>query len=200
MILTTERSAHASTDQIITLRGTWEQFKLIQQGSADNPQARLFYFDGTIEIVMPGRPHEIFAQAIGILLALFLAHQGIAFLAVGSADQEKTGEASAQPDQSYCIGSVKPIPDLAIEVVFSSGGPRKLQRYQAIGVPEVWFWQDGVLSLYHLRETGYEAIAQSELDGLRSLDLAVFQRHILMGELDTGEAVRSFSAYLQQLS
>ncbi len=126
MTVATDRPIQAiSSDQMITLQGDWTQFKLIQQGCERNPGVRLFYFDGTIEIIMPGRPHEIFAQAINILLVLFLAHQEMEFLAVGSANQEKAGESSAQPDQSYCIGSIKPIPDLAVEVVFTSGGKNK---------------------------------------------------------------------------
>jgi Uma2 family endonuclease len=199
--------APVSTDKVITLQGDWAHFKLVQQGCAQNRGIRLFYFDGTIELVMPGRNHEIFAQAINILLVLFLTHLDIEFLAVGSSDQEKEGESSAQPDQSYCIGSIKPIPDLSIEVVFTSGGPNKLQRYQAMvsdrpevnGVPEVWFWEDGTLKLYHLRPQGYEQIQQSELDGLRDLDLAVLKRHMLMGELSTPKAVKSFMAYLHGL-
>jgi Uma2 family endonuclease len=191
--------ANISTDKVMTLQGDWAQFKLVQQGCAQNRGIRLFYFDGTIELVMPGRNHEIFAHIIGYLLTYFLTHQDLEFLAVGSADQEKEGESSAQPDQSYCIGSIKPIPDLSIEVVFTSGGPNKLQRYQAIGVPEVWFWEDGTLKLYHLRPQGYEQIQQSELDGLRDLDLAVLKRHMLMGELSTPKAVKSFMAYLHGL-
>jgi Uma2 family endonuclease len=191
--------AQVSADKIMTLKGDWAQFKLIQRGCEQNRAIRLFYFDGTIELVMPGRNHEIFAHIIGYLLTSFLAHQDLEFLAVGSADQEKEGESSAQPDQSYCIGDIKPIPDLSIEVVFTSGGQNKLQRYQSIGVPEVWFWEDGTLKLYHLRAEGYEQIQQSELDGLRELDLAVLKQHMLMGELSTTKAAKSFSAYLQGL-
>jgi Uma2 family endonuclease len=191
--------APVSTDKVITLQGDWAHFKLVQQGCAQNRGIRLFYFDGTIELVMPSRKHEIFAHIIGYLLTYFLSHQDLEFLAVGSADQEKAGESSAQPDQSYCIGSIKPIPDLSIEIVFTSGGQNKLQRYQAIGVPEVWFWEDGTLKLYHLRPSGYEQIQQSELDGLRDLDLEVLKRHMLMGELSTPKAVKSFTAYLQGL-
>lgn len=56
--------------------------------------------------------------------------------------QEKEREVSVQADQSFSLGSVKTIPDLSIEVVVTSGGVDKLARYQALGVPEVWFWQD----------------------------------------------------------
>lgn len=117
---------------------------------------------------------------------------------MGSADQEAEGVASAQPDRSYCIGGVKRIPDLSIEIVFSSGGINKLERYRAIGVPEVWFWEDGVLALYHLRQNGYERIEHSELPGLQDLDLHVFKRCLLLGETSTAEAMKEFNVYLQR--
>jgi hypothetical protein len=125
---------------------------------------------------------------MGWLLTTFLAFKGITFVVTGAADQEKEGLAAAQPDQSYCLGARKPIPDLAIAVIFTSGGIQKLARYQALGVPEVWLW----LALYHLREHGYERITHSELDGLKDLDLDLFKRCILLGETDLGEAARVF--------
>ncbi|MBW4619682.1 MAG: Uma2 family endonuclease [Cyanosarcina radialis HA8281-LM2] len=191
-----QASEDCPKDRLLSIQGGWEHFKLIQRGCEASPGIKLFYFEGTIEILMPGRSHEKFSHAMGVLLTLFLAHQGILFLGVGSADQEKEGVASAQPDQSYCIGGEKAVPDLSVEVVFTSGNIAKLKRYQAIGVPEVWFWEDGVLELYHLGERGYERIEQSRLPGLMALDLAVFERHVLMAETDLGEAVRSFNRYL----
>jgi Uma2 family endonuclease len=106
--------------------------------------------------------------------------------------QEKEGVVSAQADESYCIGSVKSIPDLSVEVVFTSGGSSKLERYKALGVPEVWFWEDGSLKLYHLRDSSYEPIDRSQLPGLNDLDLDLLRRCILMAETDAGEAIRAF--------
>ncbi len=191
---------NSSDDRLITIQGDWAHFKLIQQGCEQSSRTKLFYFDGTIEILMAGRPHEIFSHIIGYLLTCFLAHQGILFFALGSADQEVEGISAAQPDQSYCIGKLKPIPDLSIEVVFTSGGIDKLQRYQALGVPEVWFWEDGTLNLYHLRDDGYGRIEQSELEGLKTLDLNILKRHIMMAETNVGEAVRSFTSYASTLN
>ena len=178
------------TDQRIVLQGTWEKFKLIQQASEDSPGVRLAYYEETIEIFMPGREHEIFSHIIGYLLTTFLLEKGIQFEPTGSMTQEAEEVASAQADESYCIGGSKPIPDLSIEVVFTSGG-NKLARYQALGVPEVWFWQDGVLTLHHLRTTGYERIDRSELAGLDQLDIDLLKRCILIAETDFSQAVQT---------
>ncbi|HEY9872389.1 MAG TPA: hypothetical protein V6D12_03085, partial [Candidatus Obscuribacterales bacterium] len=46
--------------------------------------------------------------------------------------------------------------------------------YKRIKVPEVWFWQNRKLAIYHLRESGeYEAIASSTLLPNLDLDLLV---------------------------
>ena len=180
-----------STDQRIVMQGTWEKFKLLQQASEDSSGLRLSYYNGTIEILMPGEEHEFFAHVIGYLLTTFLLKKGISFKPTGAKTQEKPGRASAQADQSYCIGGSKPIPDLSIEVVFSSGA-NKLPRYIALGVIEVWFWEDGVLTLHHLRGNEYEQIERSELPGLEPLDMNLLRRCILMAETDFAEAVQVF--------
>jgi hypothetical protein len=106
--------------------------------------------------------------------------------------QEKAPEASTQADKSFCLGEPKLIPDLSIEVVYTSGGLSKLPKYRALGVPEIWFWEDGTLRLYHLGEDGYEQVIQSQLSGLETLDIDLLRRCILMGETDWAEAVKVF--------
>ncbi len=179
------------TDQRIILQGTWEKFRLIQQAAADSPGVRLAYSDQTIEILMPGEDHEFFAHVIGYLLTTFFLEKGIVFKPTGTKTQEREGQASAQADQSYCIGEAKLIPDLSIEVIFTSGSS-KLARYQALGVPEVWFWEDGVLALHRLRASSYEQVTNSELPGLDQLDIALLSRCILLAETDFSGAVQTF--------
>jgi Uma2 family endonuclease len=180
------------TDQRIIYQGTWAQFKLMQQAFDCPPGVRLFYYNGTIELLMPGRQHEVFASIIGYLITTYLVEKGIFFQPTRSMTQEKEGVVSAQADESFCIGEVKPIPDLSIEVVFTSGGTPKLDRYKALGVFEVWFWEDGVLRLYGLQNGSYELITVSRIAGLSELDLGLLERCILMAETDSGEAIRTF--------
>jgi Uma2 family endonuclease len=186
-----------TTDQRIVLQGTWDRFKRIQQEFADSPGVKLAYFDGAIEILMPGQDHEFFSHIIGYLLTTFLLKRGISFKPTRAMTQEKERVVSVQADESYCLGTFKPIPDLAIEVVFTSGGLSKLMRYRALGVREVWFWQDGLLTLHHLRNDGYEQIDRSQLEGLNQLDIALLQRCILMTETDFPQAVQLLQAEIQ---
>lgn len=180
-----------SLDQHLVIQGTWEHFKLIQEGFEATPGAKLSYYQGTIEILMPGEDHEFFSRVIHYLVTTYLLKQGIKFKMTGAKTQEKPGEVSAQADESYCLGESKPIPDLSIEIIFSSGG-NKLARYQALGVPEVWFWEDGVLTLYHLGTDGYKQVERSELPGLNQLDINLLRRCILLAETDFAEAVQVF--------
>jgi Uma2 family endonuclease len=182
-----------TTDQsMIHADRTWEQFKLIQRGFEASPGVRLFYFNRTIEILMPGRLHELFKSLIGMLLEIFFVENGIEFEPTGSMTQEIEGEVSAQADESYCIGESKKRPDLSIEVVFTSGGSHKLKRYLALGVPEVWFWTDGLFTLHRLQGDRYEAIKRSEIPELVNLDLDLLTRCVLIGETSRLEAAREF--------
>jgi len=59
----------------------------------------------------------------------------------------KTG--GLEPDESYCLFTDKQIPDLAIEMILTSGGLNRLALYQCLGVAEVWFYQKSGLTIYH---------------------------------------------------
>lgn len=82
-----------------------------------------------------------------------------------------------KPDESYCIITEKEIPDLVIEVILTSGGVNKLEIYQRLNVPEVWFWQNNQLSIYSLQNQQYQKTDQSLL--LPELDLELLQQFIL---------------------
>lgn len=141
---------------------SWEDFKVIQRGFAGSPGVRLFYYEGELEILSTSPKHEIVKGNIGYLIEDYMLDQGLEFVATGSCSQEKEAVAAAQADESYCFGMRKPIPDLAIEVVITSGGPSKLKRYQALGVQEVWFWENGEIYIYQLVATGYQKVNESQ--------------------------------------
>lgn len=173
---------------------TWEQFKHIQKGLAGSPGVRLSFYGGVFEIFMPGQSHEIFKKIIASLLEAFFLQWKVRVIPTGSVTQEQEGVASAQADESYCFGEAKSISDLSIEVIFTSGSATKLKRYQALGVQEVWFWEDGLFTLHRLGENGYTRIYNSQIPELAKLDLELLTQCVLAGETDWLEAVLTFKA------
>lgn len=171
---------------------TWEQFKYIQKGLEGHPGVRLSFYAGIVEVFMPGQLHEIFRTIIGSLLEAFFFEWNIRIIPTGSVTQEQEGVASVEADESYCFGEAKPIPDLSIEVIFTRDSAPKLKRYQALGVPEVWLWEDGLLTLHRLRENGYTRIYRSQIPELANLDIELLSRCVLIGETDWLEAMRTF--------
>jgi Uma2 family endonuclease len=179
-------------DQRIVLSGrSWAQFKLIQQGLEDSPGVKMSYFAGTIEILMPGRDHEFFSRFIGFLIGIYCMDKRIEFEPTGSMTQEREPVAAAEPDESYCFEGAR-MPQLVIEVTFTSGNASKLPRYQALEVPEVWFWEDGLFMLYRLRPTGYERIDRSEIEALADLDIDLLARCVLLAQTSRLEAIAAF--------
>jgi Uma2 family endonuclease len=158
----------------------WSQFLALETAFADIEGIRFTYLDGVLEIMPESIEHEDIKSTIRVLLEAYLRHAGIRFYVRGNPTLgDKTLSARTEPDESYNFGVKKPIPDLAIEVVITSGDIDKLQIYQRLGVPEVWFWQDGNLSIYYLDpnlNNKYERAIRSQL--LPNLDLNLLVRFI----------------------
>jgi hypothetical protein len=167
---------------------TWAQFQHLQQGFEHVRGVRLSYYDGTVEMLMPGRPHELFKSVIGILIETFLLDREFEFEPTGSMTQELAGVAAVEADESYQIGNLK----LSIEVNFTSGGLAKLNHYQALAVNEVWLWEDGVLDVYHLQSGGYEQVSHSLIPELLTINLTVLSECISVGETSRVDAVKRF--------
>ncbi len=173
---------------------TWAQFKHLQQGYDGSTGVRLAFFQGIVEVLLPGRSHERFAEVIGTLLTFFFWIKGINYFPDGSTTQEQPELASIEPDKSYCLGIEKNRPDLAIEVTVTSGSINKLDLYNTLNIPEVWFWEDGSLAIYHLRDGQYDRQESSPL--LPKLDINLFKRCVLMGETDMNGAMNLLQAGL----
>jgi Uma2 family endonuclease len=174
---------------------TWEQFKLIQRGFADSRGIRLAYYEGILEIVSTSIDHELIKTIIGALLELYFLEMEIEFFPMGQATQEKVEQVSLQPDESYSFVSPKKIPDLAIEVILTSGNTEKLKKYSLLGVSEVWLWEDGILDIYNLnaQNSQYQKSLTSKF--LPNLDLATLQRCILSAS--PLEALKTFRQSLR---
>jgi Uma2 family endonuclease len=153
-------------DHWVVLRGmTWADWRRHQEARGDRSAPRLAYLDGVLQIMSPSRDHERIKSYLGRLVETWALSKGIRLVPLGSWTLEAEGqEAGAEPNECYQIGpEEKPKPDLAIEVVWTSGGLSKLQIYQRLRVPEVWTWRKGTLSVHVLRDGAFVAVPRSEV-------------------------------------
>jgi Uma2 family endonuclease len=142
---------------------TWQQYESLLATLGDYAGLRLIYLEGALEIFMPSSEHEMLKKVIARLLERYAEEAGIPFHGYGSTTYRRQAkEMGLEPDECYCVETLKERPDLAIEINLTSGGLDKLAIYQGLEVPEVLMWQNQRLTLYHLGEAGYQAADRSQ--------------------------------------
>ena len=148
-------------DKTVTLADmTWDDYQTLTQ--ENNQGYRISYFEGVISIMSPSRNHERIAQTISILINAYCRQYNIDYFSLGSSDIKTPPLAGKQPDVSYCFETEKETPDLAVEVVFSSGGIKDLDKYKILQVKEVWFWINDKIEFYWLENSEYKVINLSQ--------------------------------------
>lgn len=160
-------------DQRIVLRDvSWEQYEaLLALFGDDPPGIRMAYLEGALEIMSPSRKHETIKKVVARLVELYAIERGISLTGLGSTTFRRAAkERGVEPDECYCVGEDKEFPDIAFEVVLTSGGVNRLAIYEGLGVAEVWLWRNGNFEIYRLGPTGYERRERSGL--LPELDFA----------------------------
>ncbi len=133
----------------------------------DSPGVRMTYLRGALEIMRPSRRHEGYETRIARLLELFALERSVPLSGHGSTTfRHAAAERGIEPDECYVLGRElgdDDYPDIALEVIISSGGINKLEAYRGLGVREVWFWREGRFHPYALGAEGYASVARSAL-------------------------------------
>jgi Uma2 family endonuclease len=158
-------------------------------------RARLTYLHGVLEIMSPSGDHETLKKLIARLLEAWADEEGIDLEGAGSTTyREEAAERGLEPDECYCVGELGDVPDIAVEVVLSSGLVDKLEVYRGLGVPEVWVHKDGALLVYRLEHGSYRE--QSRSDVLPTLDLGHLASFVRLGAKQSA-AVREYRSELR---
>ncbi|WP_319419287.1 Uma2 family endonuclease [Pleurocapsa sp. FMAR1] len=158
--LSINRDRSTLQDQVLSLSGmTWEDYDCLTQ---EANSYRLSYLEGIITIVSPSYNHEVIERTISGLITAYCRKYSLPYFPMGSTTLKNPPLAGKEPDSSYSFDTRKPIADLAIEVVYSSGGTADLDKYKLLGVEEVWFWQNGNVEFYRLTSTNYQQIKISD--------------------------------------
>jgi Uma2 family endonuclease len=185
-----------TADQRVVMHGVpWSQFEaqLAVRGERSSP--RIAYLAGALELMSPSKDHERIKSYVGRLIEAYALERGIDLSPYGGWTLKNAPrEAGVEPDECFIVGSDQTgeRPDLAIEVVWTSGGLDKLEIYARLGVGEVWFWREGRIEVHLLRGDRYEP---SERSGIfPHLDVA-----LLASFLDRPTALQAVRAFRDAL-
>ena len=189
-----------NAEQRLVLEGvTWQQYDaLVTLFMNQFPALRMTYLEGTLELMTTSPEHERLKKIIARLIEAFAEELDLDLNGYGSATFRKEAAARGlEPDECYCLGELHDGPDIALEIVLTSGGIDKLKVYQGLGVKEVWFWENQRLSIYSLvgESIGYEALQTSQL--LPQLDVALLASFV--SNPNQTQAVKAYRRALREI-
>jgi len=199
MLLLDPQTLQPTTDQrIIIYEVNWEQYIQLSNMFIDT-LPRMTYLEGTLEIIMTtSQEHERLKKIIARLLEAYAEEKEIILNGYGSTTfRNKAVKRGVEPDECYCLGELNEIPDIAIEIVITSGGIDKLEVYRGLGVKEVWFWENRQFKFYYLgTDNQYTQSSHSVL--LQDLDPGLLASFV--NETNQTQAVKKYRKALQQNS
>jgi len=147
----------------------WQSYEKILEALGDNRAARITYYQGTLEIVIPLEEHESAHDRLGILIHILTEELNLNIKSMGSTTLKiPTLKIGAEPDKGYYIQnepavrgkkvdlSIDPPPDIIIEVDITHTDINKKQLYQEMKVPEFWRFNGKKLTIYLLKQNQYQ--------------------------------------------
>jgi len=194
--VTTPVGDHVPTadQRVVTYAVPWDHYEAQLAMRGDRSVPRMAYLEGALELMSPSKDHERIKSYIGRLIEAYALERGIDLSPYGAWTLKSAPENSGlEPDECYLVGDQnKDTPDLAIEVVWTSGGIDKLEIYRRLAVREVWIWQDSQIEVHVLRQQRYELVEKSAL--FPDLDVP-----LLASFLDRPTALQAVKAFREAL-
>ena len=187
-------------DHFVYLRVDWKGYEQLLAMRGESSVPRITYLEGLAELMSPSRYHETDKTRFARLLEAWSDIAGVPLEGYGSWTlKAKAKRRGAEADECYTVRRVaksdRDRPDIAIEVIWTSGGIDKLEVYRKLGVREVWFYERGTLRFFALRREAddvYREIPRSELLPELTVDALL----ACMKERDQTSAVRALRAAL----
>jgi Uma2 family endonuclease len=160
-------------EQRILVHGvSWEQYEGLLSLFEDQAGLRLAFLEGALEIMSPSPKHEHLKTLFARLIEVYAMEKGLPLNGYGSTTFRRAAKMrGAEPDECYCLGELKDVPDFLLEVELRKGGLDKLEIYAGLGVPEVWIWRKERFLIHRLGAQGYALCERSEI--LPDLDVAM---------------------------
>ena len=167
MLLELKRITVPPGQRVLLSDVSWQEFEAILEDLGEHRASRVAYDNGILEIMTPLPKHEINKELVSDLVKALLEELDIEFCTLGSTtfkNQEMLK--GIEPDNCFYIQNeaavrgknrldltVDPPPDLALEIDVTSRTHPSI--YEALGVPELWRFENGKLQINVLQVGKY---------------------------------------------
>ncbi len=191
---------------------SWETFEIMLAEMGDNRVTRVAYDQGTLEIMTPLMPHEHNKRLIEKLIDTLAEELNLNIKSIGSTTcKRKNLKRGVEPDSGFYIANepvmrakrtldltIDPPPDLVLEVDYTSSSVDRLSIYQALGVNELWRYDEPTMLIYQLRSNKY--ILCNDSPTFLNLPLTTEIPRFLAASLNIGEIamIREFRTWIKQ--
>jgi len=167
MLLELKRITVPPGQRVLLSDVSWQEFEAILEDLGDRRASRVAYDNGTLEIMTPLPEHETNKELVSDLVKALLEELDIEFCPLGSTTfKNEEMNKGIEPDNCFYIQNeaavrgknrldltVDPPPDLALEIDVTSRTHPSI--YEALGVPQLWRFENGKLQINVLREGKY---------------------------------------------
>ena len=189
---------------------SWEGYETILNLLNDRP-VRVTYNRGVLELMILSYAHERYKKLLARLLETLTEELNIPIEAAGSTTfKRQVLERGLEPDECFYIQNqakvrgkkainlnADPPPDLVIEIDITNSVIDRLEIYAALGVPEIWRWDNGTLQFWILQQGRYQQVQNSlNFPQLATTNLDAFIT--LSNQTDQTTVIRQFRAWVQQ--
>jgi len=198
--------------EVIFHGATWEEYEELLDQVGEAAGLRISFNNGTLKVMSLSSEHEKYVRFIERLISTLSLRLRINIVSFGSATMRKRGENKGnEPDACFyvqtaaAIGnrieldfSIDPPPDVVVEVDIHHDSTDNDAIYAALGVSEIWRYDEWAVIIYHLRQGEY-VVAEASL-ALPMLSAGIITEYVnRMREVGEFEALLAFDEWLQSL-
>ena len=164
---------------------SWDDYEEVLESVGENRGLRISYDEGTLQIMTLSPEYEKYSSLIHDLVRLVSLRLRIKVLSFGSATMKKPRkEKGLEPDDCFYVQtadliagkqhidfSTDPPPDVAVEIDIQHDSLSKFGIYAALGVSEIWRYDERSLIIYHLEAGQYVEMPASRAFPILSADV-----------------------------
>ena len=156
------------TQKVVLENVTWQTYRSLLADLGNHRASRLTYDEGTLEIKMPSKLHEIINRLLALIITVLVEELKLSLKSYGSTTLDREDlQKGIEPDSCFYIQNANRLqgldpeipddlpPDLAVEVDITSSSTRRMGIYQQLQVPEVWRYTQQGITISRWSDQGY---------------------------------------------